>query len=204
MYRNLQKIVLASASQRRQQYLLDMGLNFDVFTATIDEKPMPDEEPIAFVLRMAREKAAAVQRLFPDSWVISADTIVSLGDKIFGKPVHIEDAVAHLMTLSGKEHKVLTGFCVAHGSRKVEAVQAVSTAVRFATFTQKMARAYVAAGESMDKAGAYAIQGKGACLVESINGSYTNVVGLPLVELLRVLTEQGVIVAAAPFDRSAD
>jgi septum formation protein len=204
MYRNLQKFILASASPRRHQYLLDMGLNFDVYTAAIEEKPFVDEEPVAFVLRMAREKAAAVQTVFNDSWVVSGDTVVCLGNKILGKPVDTEDAVAVLMDLTGKEHRVLTGFCVAHSRRKVEVVQAVCTEVCFAAFTQETARAYVATGECMDKAGAYAIQGIGACLVESIRGSYSNVVGLPLVELLRVLDEQGVIAPAAPFDGRAN
>jgi len=193
MYRNLERIILASASPRRHQYLLDMGLQFRVHTAAIDEQPVFDEDPGTFVIRMASEKAEAVRAFFPESWIISGDTVVCLGRRILGKPVHAEDAVNLLMTLSGREHCVRTGFCVVHGQRKVKVDKVVATTVRFAPFSEALARAYVATGESLDKAGAYAIQGKGACLVESIQGSYSNVVGLPLFELLQVLQENYVI-----------
>ena len=198
MYYNCQQIVLASASPRRQQYLLDMGLVFSVQTAAIVEHPVDYEDPIAFVLRMAREKAAAVRVLFPNAWIIGGDTIVCLGQRILGKPVDSGDAVAQLMALSGREHVVRTGFCVTHAGKGVEVTQAVTTKVRFAPFSVATARAYVATGESLDKAGAYAIQGKGACLVQSIEGSYSNVVGLPLCELLQVLREHDVIWPTIP------
>lgn len=193
MYNNSQQIILASTSPRRQQYLLDLGLTFSVHTAGIDEQPGGDEDPTAFVIRMAREKAAAIREFFPESWIISGDTVVCLGQTILGKPVDPEDAVAQLMALSGREHCVRTGFCVTHGQRRVEVARSVTTKVRFAPFTEVTARAYVATGESSDKAGAYAIQGVGACLVQAIEGSYSNVVGLPLCELLQVLQEHGVV-----------
>jgi len=201
MYHNLEAIILASASPRRQQYLLDMGLDFTVRTAAIDEQPGIDEDPTTFVIRMAREKAAVVRASFPEAWIISGDTIVCLDRKILGKPAHNEDAVGQLMALSGREHCVRTGFCVTHGGRRVEVTRSVTTKVRFATFSEVTARAYVATGESLDKAGAYAIQGKGACLVQSIEGSYSNVVGMPLCELLQVLHEYGVIEPALPIAR---
>ncbi len=143
--------------------------------------------------RMAREKAAGVSAEFPDSWVISGDTVVCLGDKILGKPADEREAVALLMALSGREHLVKTGFCVAHRSRGVEIIRLVTTKVHFADFPESVAHAYVAAGESLDKAGAYGIQGKGIFLVKTIEGSYSNVVGLPLYELIEVLQAHGVI-----------
>ncbi|MFH0780398.1 MAG: nucleoside triphosphate pyrophosphatase [Pseudomonadota bacterium] len=194
MYYNSQKIILASASPRRQQYLRDMGLQFSTHTAAIDEHPAADEDPTAFVMRMALEKAAAIREHFPEAWIVSGDTVVCLDRRILGKPENAEDAVDLLMALSGREHVVRTGFCVTHGERRVQIVQSVSTKVRFAAFSEDIARAYVATGESFDKAGAYAIQGRGACLVEAIEGSYSNVVGLPICEVLQVLHEYGVIV----------
>lgn len=193
MYHNLAEIVLASASPRRQQYLLDMGLQFRVCIAALLEQPFAGEDPAAFVLRMAKEKAEAVRVSFPEAWVISGDTVVCLGQRILGKPEDATDAVKILMDLSGREHQVRTGFCVSHGGMQVEIARSVTTTVRFAAFSEVTARAYVATGESLDKAGAYAIQGRGACLVEAISGSYTNVVGLPLFEVLQVLEENGVI-----------
>ncbi len=193
MYQNTESIILASGSPRRRQYLKEMGVNFTVQTAFVDENPFDNEDPESFVLRMASEKAAAVSSEFPDSWVISGDTVVCLGDKILGKPADENDAVALLMALSGREHYVKTGFCVAHGSRGVKTLQVVSTKVLFAEFSREVARAYVAAGESLDKAGAYGIQGKGIFLVKAIEGSYSNVVGLPLHELMKVLQVHGVI-----------
>jgi septum formation protein len=193
MYHNKSELILASGSPRRQQYLREMGLDFIVRTASIHEQPFKDEKSQSFVLRMAREKAAAVSFEFPDSWVISGDTVVCLGDQILGKPADEQEAVALLMALSGREHCVKTGFCVAHGSRGVEIVQSVSTKVHFAKFSEAVALAYVATGESLDKAGAYGIQGRGAFLVKAIEGSYSNVVGLPLYELMEVLQVNGVI-----------
>lgn len=170
-----------------------MGLEFRVCTASLLEQPFAGEDPATFVLRMAKEKAAAVQVSFPEAWIISGDTVVCLGRRILGKPADAEDAVKILMDLSGREHQVRTGFCVSHGGKQVEVARSVTTTVRFAAFSEATARAYVATGESLDKAGAYAIQARGACLVESIKGSYTNVVGLPLFEVLQVLEDNGAI-----------
>jgi septum formation protein len=198
MYRNRQAIVLASGSPRRQQYLHEMGLDFTVQTGNVEEQPFSGERPEDFVMRMAAEKAGAVSERNPHAWVIGGDTVVCLDKRILGKPADKEEAVAQLMALSGREHLVMTGFCVAHTGNAVKAVRSVTTYVRFARFSQQTAEAYVATGESLDKAGAYGIQGKGACLVESIDGSYSNVVGLPLCELLSVLLEYNVIEPAIP------
>lgn len=193
MYSNLEPIILASASPRRQRYLKEMGLIFTVQTAFVDEQPFADETPEGFVGRMAQEKAAAISRKFPDSWIISGDTVVCLGEAILGKPVDDRDAVTQLMALSGREHYVRTGFCVAHRAGGVSRVQVVSTKVLFAEFSREVALAYVATGESLDKAGSYGIQGKGIFLVKAIEGSYSNVVGLPLYELMAVLLAHKVI-----------
>ncbi len=193
MYQNSQPIILASESPRRQQYLEEMGLTFTVQSASVTETPLDNEDPEGFVQRMAMEKASVISARFPETWVISGDTVVCLGDKILGKPADEDEAVALLMSLSGREHCVKTGFCVAHGSRRVRVVQSVTTKVHFSDFSELVALAYVAAGESLDKAGAYGIQGKGVFLVKAIEGSYSNVVGLPLYELMEVLQANGVI-----------
>ncbi len=198
MYRNRQPIVLASGSPRRRQFLKELGLDFSVRTGTVAEQPMEGEKPEDFVLRMADEKAAEMSGQYPEAWVIAGDTVVCLDRKILGKPADEEEAVALLMALSGREHRVMTGFCVAHAGRGIKTVESVTTYVRFIRFSEQLARAYAATGECLDKAGAYGIQGIGGCLVESIDGSYSNVVGLPLSQLLQVLLVHGVIEPAPP------
>ncbi len=193
MYRNRESIILASKSPRRQQFLMEMGLDFSIRSVFVDEVPTDQEIPEDFVRRMALEKAAAVSTVFPESWVISGDTIVCLENRILGKPVDKEDAVALLLQLSGREHRVKTGFCVAHGAREIKIVRSVITRVCFSDFSEEIARAYVATGESLDKAGAYGIQGRGGLLVKTITGSYSNVVGLPLHELMEVLENNRIV-----------
>jgi septum formation protein len=193
MYHNSDEIILASGSPRRQQYLNEMGISFIVKTASVQEHAFDHENPNSFVLRMAREKAGKISLKFPDSWVISGDTVVCIEDKILGKPIDEEDAISLLMALSGREHSVKTAFCVAHYSRGIEIAKSVTTKVHFTDFSESVARTYVAEGESLDKAGAYGIQGKGALLVKSIEGSYSNVVGLPLCELIEVLQANNII-----------
>ncbi|MGB3212267.1 MAG: Maf family protein [Desulforhopalus sp.] len=199
MYSNRDKIILASGSPRRQQYLKEMGLRFTVQTAAVDESALDFENPVDFVKRMAQEKAAAISSELQNCWVISGDTVVCLGKRILGKPADKKEAVSQLMALSGREHHVITGFCVAHGSRKINVVRSVTTRVVFADYPESLARAYVATGESLDKAGAYGIQGKGIFLVKTIEGSYSNVVGLPLYELVEVLQANGVIEPSDPI-----
>lgn len=198
MYRNKQAIVLASGSPRRQQYLMEMGLEFTVKTGSVAEQPITGEKPDDFVVRMAAEKAAEVSAQYPEAWVISGDTVVCLDKKILGKPSGVKEAVALLMALSGREHRVITGFCVTHANRGVKVVESVTTYVRFIHYSEQIALAYAATGECLDKAGAYGIQGIGGCLVESIDGSYSNVVGLPLCQLLQVLLAHDVIEPALP------
>ncbi|BHH82595.1 Maf family protein [Desulforhopalus sp. 52FAK] len=193
MYNSKQSIILASGSPRRKEFLENLGLSFDVVVASINEAAMEHELPGDFVLRMAREKASCVAGQFPESCVISGDTIVCLGQTILGKPLSTDHAVDLLLQLSGREHIVRSGFCVMQKSRQVVRVRSVETRVTFTEFSKDAARAYVATGEPMDKAGAYGIQGVGGMFVRSIEGSYTNVVGLPVAELLEILVEEKII-----------
>lgn len=193
MYTNRETIILASGSPRRKQYMLDMGLDFTVQSASVEEHVAEGEGVDDFVLRMAREKARIISMNFPDSWVVSGDTVVCLDDIILGKPSDDEHAVEMLMMLCDREHTVKTGFCVAHCKKGIMDCRLVATQVTFGSFSRTVARAYVATGEPVDKAGAYGIQGKGGCLVKSIEGSYSNVVGLPLHELVEILLNHSVI-----------
>jgi septum formation protein len=204
MYTNKHQLILASASPRRQQFLRDLGLCFTVVEASIVEQPEVDEEPSQFARRMALEKARAVAVRFPGTWIVSGDTVVSMGKEILGKPRDEEDAVAMLLSLAGREHLVETAFCLYHGGLAEERLHSTVTKVRFAAFGEAVARAYAATGEGLDKAGAYGIQGKGALLVRSIEGSHSNVVGLPLWELQQVLLECGVIALARLLPEQAE
>lgn len=193
IYHACKPLILASASPRRQAYFQDLGLEYRVHPADIDEALLPEEKPQDFVRRMATEKAVSVMGLYPGSWIVAADTVVSLAGLVLGKPKDGMDAVSMLMQLSGKEHWVQTGICLACRQEGIVAVQLVSTRVVFSPFPERVARAYVATDEPLDKAGSYGIQGQGAFLVKEVIGSYSNVVGLPLCELLVMLDEYGVI-----------
>lgn len=193
MFCNREPIILASGSPRRKQYLEDLGVSFTVYPVSIDETPFKEEDADTFVVRMAREKAQAASGQFAGSWVVAGDTAVCQGRMIFGKPLDDGDAVSMLMSLSGKEHTVRTGIYLCNAEKEVSDYRFVATKVIFADFDESTAKAYVSAGESLDKAGAYGIQGRGAFLVKAIEGSYSNVVGLPLHELLEMLREHRVI-----------
>lgn len=193
IFSNLQRLVLASESPRRIELLRSLGLAFEVVPSGIEEGDDPEKEPSTLVARRAQEKAQAVSSLDPKSWVLSADTIVVLQDTIFGKPESTEAAVAMLQRLSGQAHHVFTGLCLMRADPPFMRVGTVRTEVRFRPLNDTEIRAYVKTGEPFDKAGAYGIQGMGAFLVESIHGSYTNVVGLPLCEVLEWLLEQRIV-----------
>lgn len=190
-------LVLASGSPRRQDFLRGLGLNFTVVAPVAPEPlPGPQETPQAFALRTARAKAAEVAPLYPAAVVIAADTVVALEDEIMGKPASEDEAVAMLRRLGGLGHVVCTGCCVRLPQGREEAFCATSQ-VTMRAWPEAALRAYAAGGEPADKAGAYAIQGQGAFLVERISGSWTNIVGLPLAELLDVLLAHGVITPAS-------
>ncbi len=193
IYQTVKPLVLASASPRRQQYFNDLGISYCVHAADIPEECLPQENPQAFVRRMAAEKARVVMRLYPQRWIVAADTVVSLSDTVLGKPKGTDDAISMLMRLSGKEHQVHTGICLSCHQQGVFIVQSVMSRVLFRPFSEAVARAYAATGEPLDKAGAYGIQGQGAFLVQEIFGSYSNVVGFPLGEVIPLLEKHGVI-----------
>ncbi len=200
-YRSLAPIVLASGSPRRRELLTALGLEFEVCPSNAPEPPpAPGERPEDYARRMARVKTMEVAVLYPESVVLGADTIVVRADvsgpeAVLGKPADDADALAMLASLSGKEHMVVTGCCLALPGKSIPVVQAVSTRVRMRQSSEGELSAYIATGEPHDKAGAYAIQGLGAFLVESVQGSYTNVVGLPVAEVVELLLAAGVIAA---------
>jgi septum formation protein len=181
------KLILASASPRRKSLLQELGLDFEIIEAQVEEKPVAGESPQDFVMRAACDKAGDVARENVASWVLGADTVVVHGGRILGKPGDAEEALSVLQTLAGQKHLVHTGFCLMNGKDDVLISRVVTTEVWFYPFSRDIAAAYVATGESLDKAGAYGIQGSGGFLVERINGSYSNVVGLPLAEVVEEL-----------------
>ncbi len=173
-------IILASASPRRRELLAQAGVTFEVATADIPEILEPGEDAIRFVTRLARQKAeaVAVRQSAADAIVLGADTVVVVDDKILGKPRDAADAARMLRLLSGCTHQVITGVCLVRGSERQSAAEV--TFVRFTTLSDEEIEAYVATGEPLDKAGAYAIQGYAGRWVPRIQGCYFNVVGLPL------------------------
>lgn len=183
------RLVLASASPRRRDILRQLGLDPEVRPADVDERLLPGEDPAEHVRRLAREKAARVLESEPDALVIAGDTVVVRDGEVLGKPTDADEAVAMLLSLSGKTHQVLSGLAIAGADHAVDAV--TRTSVRFRTFGQDTARGYVATGEPMDKAGAYGIQGLGAALVEGVEGDYYSIVGLPVAALLRLFERMG-------------
>jgi septum formation protein len=193
LFRTNVRLILASASPRRKEMLAKLGLDFEVRSAEVDEVPLYGESPEEFVQRAAAEKASEVSRSQPDAWVLGADTIVVHEGAILGKPVDASDALKLLMRLSGQMHTVLTGFCLKREQENISVSRFFATEVYFSAFSEAIAAAYVATGEPLDKAGAYGIQGYGGALVKKINGSYSNVVGLPLAETIEELLQYGVI-----------
>ncbi|HVS16763.1 MAG TPA: Maf family protein [Thermoanaerobaculia bacterium] len=189
----LPRLVLASGSPRRRELLEGLGLRFEVRPVDLDESVRDGERPGDYVERLAREKAA--ERCGSDELVLAADTTVVVDGRILGKPLSRQESTAMLAELSGREHLVLTGIAVARregvdASLEVRA-EVVTTGVRFAPLAAGAVRWYVDSGEGADKAGAYGIQGLGALFVESIDGNYTNVVGLPLPQLEGLVGQLG-------------
>ena len=189
----LPRLVLASGSPRRRQVLQGLGLSPEVRPADVDESPLPGEAPVPYVERLARLKATA--QAAPGELVLAADTIVALEGELLGKPEGAEDARRMLRRLADREHLVATGVALfrsaADGARdRLLSDVSVST-VRFTPLTEEQIAWYVATGEPLDKAGAYGIQGLGALFVESIEGNYGNIVGLPLPATARLFDEMG-------------
>ena len=192
-FRTLRPLVLASGSPRRQALLAAQGLHFEVIPSALKEPaPEPGESPAGYAARMARLKGEDIAARHPDKVVLSADTIVVQGADILGKPADKQEAMNMLTALAGGWHEVTTGFCALCGNEGLEVCRTVSTRVHMTESSPEMLEAYIATGEPMDKAGAYGIQGIGAFLVDEVQGSYTNVVGLPLRAVLNILLENGV------------
>jgi nucleoside triphosphate pyrophosphatase len=179
-------LVLASASPRRAELLKAGGFQFSVVPATIDETPLPEEWPADHVRRLAREKALAASTVVPGAAVLGADTVVVADNTILGKPRDLQDARRMLRLLQGRTHQVYTGVALWRLGAIRDAVEV--TAVDFVTMTGEEIEWYVASGEPLGKAGAYAIQGLAARFVSRIEGSYSNVVGLPLAVVYKLLS----------------
>ncbi|MEJ2698136.1 MAG: Maf family nucleotide pyrophosphatase [Desulfuromonadales bacterium] len=188
-------IVLASASPRRQELLASLGIPFQVVPSRIPEDVQPGESPEAHVVRLSKEKAREVagRPEVSGRWFLGSDTIVLRDAEILGKPQDAADAARMLRSLSGRSHLVLSGYAVCDRQTGSAVAGSVATAVRFKELTDQEIAGYIASGEPFDKAGAYAIQGIGAFMVLSIEGSYTAVVGLPLCEVVEVLERLGAI-----------
>jgi septum formation protein len=186
-------IVLASASPRRSELLESAGISFRVAPADIDEEALPEEEPVDYVLRLAEEKAKASAEKTEGRFFLGADTIVVCQGEIMGKPKDTADADRMLKKLSGVPHEVVTGFAIYDKERKGAVRNAVRTKVFFKHLRDEEISSYIATGCPFDKAGAYAIQGGAAHMVQKIEGSYTNVVGLPLCEVVEALRVLGAL-----------
>lgn len=191
------RLVLASASPRRLMLLSQVGVEPDALRpSSIDESPKRGEMPRSLVSRLARSKAEAARDLIADdkdlaeAYVLAADTVVTHGRNIFGKPKDVEEALAMLTRLSGRSHRVLTGICLITPDDRVRQ-KIIDTRVRFKRLSKEEIQSYLASREWRGKAGGYAIQGLAGCFVQKIVGSYTNVVGLPLTEVAAMLVGEG-------------
>jgi len=186
-------LILASKSPRRRYLLKQAGLSFSVIPSSIDETSAPVSPPETYVKVLSEAKADNVATKFPEKWVIGADTIVLKDGAILGKPGSKAEARAMLKQLSGQTHQVLTGYAICCKAKNRKFSETVKTEVLFKSLTDKEIEWYIHTKEPFDKAGAYAIQGLGTFLVKSINGSYTNVVGLPVCEVIEFLIKEGVL-----------
>ena len=197
------RFVLASASPRRAELLSAAGFDFEVVPPDVDETPAAGERPREYVVRVSRAKADHVARQFSDGRVIlAADTVVVAGERVMGKPSDAADAESMLRALSGVVHEVHTAVVVRTAERHLE--QVVTTAVRFNPLTSQEIAWYLSTGEAEGKAGAYAIQGRAARFIDRIDGSWSNVVGLPISTVYRLLSEAGAgspPALANPIDR---
>ncbi len=185
------KLVLASASPRRRDLLLQAGFTFDIQATEADEASLPDEDAVSLAIRLARTKAETVAQTVPHCVVLGADTVVlAPTGELLGKPQDAEDTTRMLRLLSGKTHQVITGVCVCAPERTE--VAAALTYVTFFTISEAEIVAYITTGEPMGKAGSYAIQGRAARWIPHIQGDYSNVVGLPLALITTMLAAMGV------------
>ncbi len=183
------KLVLGSGSPRRIELVGRLGLEFDVVAPGVDETPLPGEAPPLHALRVARSKARAVARAHPDRPVLAADTVVALGDIFYGKPRDRSDAARMLRELAGRSHSVLTALVLRLGEREASHLEAAT--VTMIPYRRELVEWYVGTGECDDKAGAYAVQGRGAVLIERVEGNVEAVMGLPLAVIPEMCAEVG-------------
>lgn len=192
------KFILASASPRRRELLASIGLDFEVLPSHVPEVREEGEAPEEYVARLSRDKANALARAHPSRWVIAADTTVLLGDELLEKPADAEDAARMLGTIAGKTHIVYTGVTLQNLEGAHHDTRVAESEVRMLPLSAQEIEWYVRTGEPLDKAGAYAVQGIGAMFIDSIHGSYTNVVGLPLATLFQMLRRAGLDPLTSP------
>jgi septum formation protein len=188
-----QPLILASNSPRRRYLLEQAGLTFRVIPSTVDESSFPTDPPEDHVRLLAQAKATEVSERYPDSWVLGADTLVLIDGAVLGKPDSAARAREMLQTLSGKTHRVLTAFCICCKKDERSFCETVESKVLFKTLSHAEIDWYIRTGEPFDKAGGYAVQGLGSFFVKRIEGSYTNVVGLPICEVMEYLLAEGVV-----------
>lgn len=186
------KFILASSSPRRRELLASIGVAFDVLPSHVPEVRREGEAPEEYVARLSRDKAGALAQTNPERWVIAADTTVLLGEELLEKPADPDDAQRMLRTISGQTHIVYTGVTLQNVERGWRDTRVAETEVRMLPMSGEDIAWYVGTGEPLDKAGAYAAQGIGGVFIESIHGSFSNVVGLPLATLFQMLKRAGI------------
>jgi len=186
------RFILASQSPRRRELLASIGLTFEVMPSDVPEVHQAGESPEEYVARLSRDKAAAIAARDEQAWIIAADTTVLLGEELLEKPVDDDDARRMLATIAGKTHIVYTGVTLQNAARGWRDTRVAESEVRMLPLDARDIAWYVSTGEPLDKAGAYAVQGIGAMFIDSIHGSYTNVVGLPLALLFQMLRRAGI------------
>ncbi len=186
------RFILASQSPRRRELLASIGLTFEVMPSDVPEVHQPGESPEEYVARLSRDKAAAIAARDEQAWIIAADTTVLLGEELLEKPADAADARRMLATIAGKTHIVYTGVTLQNAARGWRDTRVAESEVRMLPLDARDIAWYVSTGEPLDKAGAYAVQGIGAMFIDSIHGSYTNVVGLPLALLFQMLRRAGI------------
>jgi len=196
-------LILASASPRRRDLLQQIGIATTVIPADIDESVEEGEAVLAYALRVAAAKAEAVAASWPGQWVLAADTVVQLGDAALGKPRDAAEAGSMLRSLRGRVHQVTTAMALQRaGADSIARSMAVHTQVHMREFSDAELQAYVDGGEWQGKAGGYAVQGMAAAFVTKVEGSITNVIGLPLAEVVEWLAEFGIAAPAYPADQA--
>lgn len=186
------KFILASSSPRRRELLASIGVEFEVIPSHVPEVHAEGEAPEEYVARLSRDKAHAIATQHPSRWIIAADTTVLLGEQLLEKPVDRADAERMLAQIAGRTHIVYTGVTLQNVEREHHETRVAESEVRMLPLSADEIAWYVRTGEPLDKAGAYAVQGIGAMFIDSIHGSYTNVVGLPLATLFQMLRRAGI------------